>query len=175
MTAPRPNRIPPSNARLIARFDRQVDTGPGCWTWRGTYHRSGYGLFSINGHWYRAHRVAYAWLVGPAADGTVHDHGCRNRWCVNPACSEQVTLHTNTLRGVGPTAVNANKTHCHRGHELAGANLRIEGRSRRCVACKRIVDRAAHARRRARRWAQRSSASEAADAGSFTSQNRRTA
>lgn len=84
-----------------------------------------------------AHRVAYEMLVGPIPEGKQLDHLCRQRTCWNPAHLEVVTGRENTLRGVGRTAVNAAKTHCSRGHELAGDNLYVHDGQRKCRACKK--------------------------------------
>jgi hypothetical protein len=62
------------------------------------------------------------------------DHRCRMTLCVNPAHLEPVRHRENMRRGL-----QATKTHCHRGHPLSGANLRLEGgrRARRCRQCER--------------------------------------
>ena len=105
----------------------------GCMLWTGAVSAQGYGRFCRS--W--AHRLVYEAVVGPVPEGLQLDHLCRNRLCVNPEHLEPVTNRVNTLRGEGPTALNAKKTHCHKGHPFAGANLIIlpDG-SRRCRACK---------------------------------------
>jgi hypothetical protein len=48
---------------------------------------------------------------------------------------EPVTTRTNTLRGVGITAINARKIRCDSGHLLAGDNLLPRPGVRACRAC----------------------------------------
>lgn len=119
-------------------FWERVDKTADCWLWTGTLKLDGYGTF-----WdpnlrqgLRAHRLSYQAHVGPIPEGLVIDHLCRVRNCVNPRHLEAVTNRVNTLRGVGPTAVQAEKTHCDRGHPLSGANLYMDGAWRRCIACR---------------------------------------
>jgi hypothetical protein len=111
----------------------------GCWIWTGPLNRpGGYGRVAVGGgRMGLAHRVAYELLVGPIPEGKQLDHLCRNRACWNPEHLEVVTGKENTLRGIGRTAANAAKTHCNRGHELAGDNLYVYDGQRKCRACKR--------------------------------------
>lgn len=97
--------------------------GP-CWLWQGKVSAGGYGEAGskFNGT-IMAHRIMYEWVVGPIPEGLVIDHLCRVRLCVNPAHLEAVTEKENILRGTGPTAIRARKTHCKYGHPLAGANV----------------------------------------------------
>lgn len=138
-----------------ARFWRYVDkSGPGgCWLWTGTILARGYGQFWVGpGHRglrVRAHRFAYEMLVGPIPDGLVIDHLCRVPLCVNPAHMEPVTGRVNIRRGIGPSAVNARKTHCHRGHPFTPANTLLYRGSRCCRACMRAASQRARDRRRA--------------------------
>ena len=136
-----------------ARFWGKVEKSQGCWLWRGGQGRGGYGRAHIGGTEYRpAHRVAYELVVGPIPDSFDLDHLCRVRLCVNPSHLEPVTNRENTLRGYGPTAINARKTHCLRGHPLSGDNL-VRLRSsdeRKCRTCHRDRVRAHDAIRRAR-------------------------
>lgn len=114
----------------------------GCWVWIGDATPRGYGRFmNQNGKVVRAHRVFYELLRGPIPDGLSIDHLCRVTSCVNPDHLEAVTNKENVLRGIGPTARNAKKTHCPLGHEYDAANTRHDKKSRFCRECKRIKDR----------------------------------
>lgn len=108
---------------MTARFWPKVDKTEGCWTWTAGRDRKGYGRVS-NGHGRSpllAHRVAWTLTHGAIPEGMQLDHLCRNPACVNPAHLEVVDNRENTLRGQGPTAVNARKDTCKRGHSLADA------------------------------------------------------
>lgn len=107
-----------------------------CWLWTGDRDQDGYGRFNIGGVHYRAHRVALTLHAGPLRDDQVPDHLCRNPSCVNPAHLEAVSPQENNRRGYSVSAINARKTHCKRGHPLAGANLinHRDGR-RECRTC----------------------------------------
>lgn len=116
-------------------FFSKVDKSGSCWLWTASRDRYGYGQVRIGGKQKRAHRVAYELLVGPIPSGLQVDHLCRVRHCVNPAHMELVTSRVNTLRGQSLQAINAQKTHCKRGHEFTPANTQIYGTWRRCRAC----------------------------------------
>ena len=109
--------------------------GTPCWT---ITTNDKYGKVYLHGMGYKAHRFFYAWLIGPLPIGQEHgelDHLCRNTRCVNPAHIELVSGRVNCLRGVGPTAKNARKTHCLKGHPLpTSVNYRNE---RVCGTCAR--------------------------------------
>lgn len=118
------------------RFWAKVNASGVCWEWTGWIDADGYGGTGKG----RAHRAAWEMLVGPIPDGMVLDHLCRNSPCVNPDHLEVVTVRENTMRGRAPSAQNARKAYCKRGHELSGRNLSLRespnGRMyRRCLAC----------------------------------------
>jgi hypothetical protein len=139
---------------LRERFLGYVDlSGPdGCWLWTGGGSRKeGYGYFHVgpDKRVMTAHRAAYLLFVCDPGDLEI-DHLCRNRRCVNLDHLEPVTTGENVLRGEGPPARNARKTHCVSGHPLTGANLymRPDGKGRECRACiKKRSQRFAHSRR----------------------------
>jgi hypothetical protein len=112
--------------------------GP-CWTWIGAKDAYGYGVVTRSGRCYKVHRLIYASHFGPIPDGLQIDHLCRVRHCVNPNHLEAVDQRTNLLRGTGPSALHAVKTHCVRGHEYNAENtiVRPNG-SRWCRACGRV-------------------------------------
>lgn len=99
---------------------------PGCWAWRGRIEKVGYGRVKYCGRPRSTHKLIYELLVGPVPDGLQLDHLCRNRNCCNPQHLEPVTARENTIRGVGPSAINYKKTHCSQGHSLEGENLVVK-------------------------------------------------
>lgn len=108
-----------------------------CWVWTGKTNRNGYGVVRVGKLMFMVHRVLYQQTLRVTLDeGLVLDHKCRNRLCCNPWHLEPVSVRENTLRGEGPTAQNARKTHCPRNHEYTPENTYIRpcGR-RRCKAC----------------------------------------
>ena len=126
-----------------------VDAQSGCWLWTKYLTRDGYAkakLPKVEGDWRHgtrtvvAHRVMYEEYVGPIPEGLTLDHLCRVRHCVNPAHLEPVTAEENVMRGEGPCARNARKTHCDHGHPLSGGNLYtyvFRGRTwRACKTCR---------------------------------------
>lgn len=128
--------------RFNARYT--IDPETGCWLWNGFLGSGGYGQIVVQHRTHYAHRISYELHRGPIPEGMQLDHLCRVRRCVNPDHLEPVTPRLNTLRGTGPTAVNAQKTHCFRGHPLTPDNLDarlLRQGERVCVHCRRQYDR----------------------------------
>ncbi len=139
-------------------WERVVVSGPihptlgKCWTWLGAKIGDGYGLTLLPGGKYgRAHRFAYTFLVRRVGEDEVIDHLCRNKSCVNPAHLEPVSNRVNILRGESPSATQARRTHCVRGHPLSGVNLVVYyGSVRQCLVCKKLRNDARGLNRRKR-------------------------
>jgi hypothetical protein len=117
------------------RFWANVKKIRGHWMWQGRPNAWGYGRLVVDGVLTYAHRFSYTLLVGPIPEGLGIDHLCRVKLCVRPDHLEPVTTQVNTLRGEAPSAINAAKTHCPKGHELVGANLYEWRGHRRCRPC----------------------------------------
>jgi hypothetical protein len=125
------------------RFWSKVKPDGDCLAWTGASSAAKpgqpyiYGFFGFGSPCRNvlAHRWAYAYVYGCIPQGLVIDHLCRNTLCVNPAHLEAVTQRENVMRGTGPSAVNATKTHCKQGHELSGWNLKLGKKGRDCRTC----------------------------------------
>jgi len=141
--------------RSTASFEERLMTymmpepNSGCWLWLGTVSGGGYGQFQespLTKKKKLAHRASYECFVGPIPAGMQLDHLCRVRCCVNPAHLEPVTNQENGLRGI---RLNRLKTHCRRGHLLAGNNLipRFLRKGQRvCRECDQMRKRVQYAR-----------------------------
>lgn len=128
------------------RFWSKVEKTETCWNWIGTIERSGYGRFWLKKN-VSAHGFSYLLSGGELINGLHLDHLCRNKRCVNPGHLEQVTPRENTLRGVGPSAINAKKSKCHRGHTYQEASIYIspnKPNSRNCRLCIAISSKERH-------------------------------
>jgi hypothetical protein len=123
--------IPPVSEADRERFFQSVHKTNGCWLWTGPV-AYGYGSFTLAGRTFRAHRVSYILAGRDLPVGLVVDHLCREKQCVNPAHLEAVTSGENTRRG------HSYPSHCKRGHELSGENVRMVGKQRKCRLCQRI-------------------------------------
>jgi hypothetical protein len=121
-----------------SRFWKKVDASASCWVWTASTKGNGYGQVK---HPDRkspmfAHRVSYEMLTGEDLGDLTIDHLCKNTLCVNPDHLQPVDMKTNVLRSSSPTAINARKTHCPKGHELSEDNL-VKQYGRRCKQCHR--------------------------------------
>ena len=120
-------------------FEARVEKIPmaGCWIWLG-YLSKGYGQTRIGYESVKAHRLSYTLFKGSIPLGLNILHRCDIKCCVNPEHLYAGTQSDNGLDAVDRGLnVQANKTHCVKGHPLFGANLylRPDGRGRECRIC----------------------------------------
>jgi hypothetical protein len=129
-----PSRHVPLLDRMVPRIEFAAN---GCWVWTGTTSR-GYGLVWQDGRRRMAHRALYEAVVGPLPEDLKLDHLCRNKACINPDHLEPVTEAENIRRGISPSAVNARKDRCPRGHVYDYDHTSPSGRrTRGCLRCRR--------------------------------------
>lgn len=132
-------RVKSTILRLLSGMEVNAS---GCMLWTRADSGNGYGRMSINGKNRGTHLISYEIFVGPIPNNMLLDHTCRNRACFNPYHLHPRTSRDNTLLGIGPSAMNARKTECVRGHDLNGPDAKVvtrKGRRTRvCVACIKI-------------------------------------
>jgi hypothetical protein len=122
------------------RFEAKIVYEPmtGCWLWSGARGSQwGHGQFRLTGKARSAHRVSYEHFKGLIPPGLVLDHLCEQPCCVNPEHLKACTQKENVLRGVGPTAKNAIKSFCKRGHLFDQKNTYRYWKGRMCRVCAR--------------------------------------
>ena len=93
-----------------------------CWVWIGAVNNSGYGYIGRS----LAHRRQYTDMIGPIPEGTVIDHLCENKLCVNPEHLQAVTQKENQIRN----SHNVIRETCKRGHLLSDDNVYSNGQGR---------------------------------------------
>ncbi len=135
-----------------------IDKKTQCWNWTRQLYE-GYGRIYFRGRPWSVHRVLYLWKFHelPEYDFSgkfVLDHICGNRACCNPDHLQVVSNKENVLKGIGPTAKNARKEVCKRGHELSPR----KGGGRQCLTCKRSEHSKAVKREYDRKYKQRKKA-----------------
>lgn len=135
-----PPRRPPEE-RFWEKVDKNGPMHPTlgrCWVWIRA-KRHGYGAFGLTPRRIvQAHRFSYELVVGPIPPEFQVDHLCNNHACVRPSHLEPVTPKENTRRATwNGFRANAAKTHCKRGHELSGKNVRVrlQPYARICRTC----------------------------------------
>jgi hypothetical protein len=91
------NGLPPGPVPK-SPLDRHIVDKNGCWIWSGAVHKSGYGQVKWKGKSTVAHRVTYELVKGKIPKGSVIDHLCNVKICVNPDHLEAVSYSVNTQR-----------------------------------------------------------------------------
>ena len=125
---------------MVEKFWRKVEIDDPhlCWEWLGCKLWNGYGRITRKYKQILAHRYAYEKVRGAIPAGSVIDHLCRNRGCVNPFHLEAVSQKENVNRGETGSH-NSSKTHCSKGHEFTSENTWTNNKTnqRQCKECNR--------------------------------------
>ena len=130
--------IPKLTSSELLKFKLSyTEEDSGCMVWKKSV-RGGYGQFKIKGERFPAHRIAKHLELGKLDLSLVVDHVCQNKLCVNPKHLRQISVGDNVLCGTAPTANNAAKLFCNKGHEL---DPYVKGGARRCGVCEKAKER----------------------------------
>lgn len=127
-------------------FWSQVHFGPSCWEWMGCKGTDGYGHRRHEGKVTKAHRLSWEEINGPIPPDILVLHRCDNPPCVRPdhlflgtKADNAVDMCTKGRQRRDKGQHHAAKSHCPRGHEYAGDNLRVYRGSRFCRACQKLA------------------------------------
>jgi hypothetical protein len=124
------------------RFDEKVERTDGCWLWTGNARTGGYGVVTLGGREFYAHRLAFEWAHGPLEPGQHVCHRCDTPRCVNPAhlfagshadnMADMIAKNRTTRNSLSGAA-------CMRGHLYTPENTYIhpDGSRRTCRTCLR--------------------------------------
>jgi hypothetical protein len=120
-----------------------------CLEWPGAKTAGGYGRLNAGKTSTLVHVAALEIRTGERPPGMDAMHSCHNRACMNYRHLSWGTRSQNIRMmmdaGRHPSQ---SQTHCSKGHELTGDNVRTEtGGRRRCRQCKSDYDRAYRAAR----------------------------
>ena len=128
--------------RFLAKVRHNPDTG--CLEWTASLTRKGYARFRYWGKMGHASRFILEYTLGrPLRPGMEACHTCHVRHCVHPNHLYEGTHRENIDDAIARGSYKKTlATHCVRGHELAGANVRHDGQGRHCRQCDQITQRA---------------------------------
>jgi hypothetical protein len=153
---------PPGRPRKAFEDFYMPEPNTGCWLWIGSTKPFGYGSYSYRDadghHNINAHRKSWMLYRGPIPDGLCVLHRCDVPQCVNPDHLFLGTLKDNSqdackkrrMNAPGITKgfprMNAERTHCKRGHPFNAKNTRTHLRDGRPIRNCRICTKASSQR-----------------------------
>ena len=101
-----------------------------CWLWTRATDKDGYGVFSVDGKYIRAHRYIWQLHYGSIPEGINIHHRCKNPACVNIV--HMLALSPRQHKQLHMSEI----THCPQGHEYTQENTYIRPNgNRNCRTC----------------------------------------
>lgn len=138
--------------RTVEKFMENLIPIPitGCLLWGGYWHPRGYGRVYAGGkpQFRSAHVVLWELLNGPKPEGMDICHACDVRPCCNPVHlflgTRKQNMEDMVRKGRWKPNRTQTKSHCKRGHELSGSNLKPYPKNpnwRVCRVCINLIKR----------------------------------
>ena len=142
-----------SKRSVSERFSGKVapDAATGCWLWKDSLDKDGYGKLWVDGRNVRAHRVAWMLAHGDPPQDALILHRCDRPACVRVdhlyAGTPADNMKDKAARG---RCQNQWRGFCKQGHEMAGANRHVTPKGN-LYCCRCNSDRSAARRARMKR------------------------
>ncbi len=112
----------------IVRFMEKVHKTETCWIWTARKGRRGHGCFNDGKSMTTAHRWIYQHTYGKIDSSKIFVcHKCNNPPCVNPGHLYLGDIYINARDAARDGLYkkpSEYRTHCKRGHELSGDNIK---------------------------------------------------
>jgi len=128
----------------IEKFWTKANKTDYCWVWMAAQDKDGYGIWSYDGKFWRAHRFSFWATHGHLDSKSLICHTCDNPTCINPNHLYEGDSTTNNRDTVKRGRFNSplkRRTHCLKGHAFDGENLYHDGKKRVCKICSRASGR----------------------------------
>ena len=150
MAIPKPMPIGVDRHALAGRLWAKVEKGPDCWPWTARRQSKGYGVITVRGKQYLAHRIVWWFVTRTDPEDLCVLHKCDNPACCRPNHLFLGTVADNSLdmmskgRGAFSIAQKARiaqmraVTHCKWGHAFTPDNTYVTPKGFRiCRICAR--------------------------------------
>lgn len=119
--------------KAFERIRQRVEHRDGCWLWRGSATKDGYGQIRVGRAVRVVHRVAYTAANGPIPRGMVVRHKCDVRLCCNPDHLE-IGTHEDNAQDIVDRGRLKNRRSLTPAEKAIAKRMRADGQTIRAIA-----------------------------------------